>query len=67
MEAWQTAEDKMDGVTKVRMATENKQLRIIKSLQGKVEEQQRDRPEIKSEISVRIIRHSGDGQKVNCI
>jgi len=67
MEAWQTAEDKMDGVTKVRMATENKQLRIIKSLQGKVEELQRDRPEIKSEISVRIIRHSGDGQKVNCI
>ena len=47
MEAWQIEEDKKHGVTKVRMAVEYEQLRIIKNFQEKVEELLRNCPEIK--------------------
>ena len=47
MEAWLIAEDKKHRVTKVRMAVEDEILRIIKNLQEKVEEPQRDHQEIR--------------------
>jgi len=48
MEAWQTAEDGKHGTQKVRKATEEEHLSIVRNLQSQVEELQKDKKEVKS-------------------
>ena len=47
MEAWQTAEDLKHQTQKVRKATEEENLRIVRNLQSQVEELHKDKKEMK--------------------
>ena len=78
MEAWQLAEDKKHGGSKVRLAVEDERLRMIKDLQTKMEELQTTRKEMSGtkcyncgklghiSRNCRLPRKKDDSREVTC-